>query len=211
MKHTKITPKAFNDLVFQSDSARQQLQRYATGAAMGNILLYGPAGSAKSTAAMVVANEVALRGSSLFDPKVLTLNGGNFEPNELKSVTNNWRFSCNDYAYAVFDEFDRVSAQHQEKVRAIMDQYDGMYGFIFTTNNLHCIDGAIQSRCDVIHMPALEPQNLLPLCRRFLSQSGIKLSDEEVIDAIKPVAGDIRSVLRQLEKIDLRFQERKSA
>jgi replication-associated recombination protein RarA len=50
-------PTKFDDLVFQNDIARKRLERHALGEAKGNILLYGPSGSAKSTTARIIANQ----------------------------------------------------------------------------------------------------------------------------------------------------------
>lgn len=211
MTYTLLEPTAFEDLIFQSDIARKKLESYAKGLSTGNILLHGPYGSSKSTAAKIVANEVNAKCKGIFDFDVDLVNGADFEPESLQAIERGWHLSGHRFTYAVIDEFDLVQPRHQAKVRALLDKYRGRYGIIFTTNHLHRVDGAIQSRCEVIEMPALDAEKLVPLCKRFLAFAGISLNDGEIIDAIAHEQGDIRRVLRQLERIAIEVKQRPAA
>jgi replication factor C subunit 3/5 len=112
-----------------------------------------------------------------------------------------WNLSGQAYAYAVIDEVDLLQSNDQSKLRALMDKYRGDHGFVFTTNNLHRVDGAIKSRCDVIEMPALTADTLLPLCKGILAQEGHQIDDQLILCVLQHAKGDIRTALKQLEEV----------
>jgi replication-associated recombination protein RarA len=204
-------PTTFDELIFEDDNTRKTLAEYAAGHRAGNILLHGPYGSAKSTVARMIATESRTCADAIFDFGVDILNGANFESKRLPQIKHNWLLSRQKYAYAVIDEFDRVSDSKQSDVRMLMDDQGGKNGFIFTTNHLHRIDGAIESRCHVLKLPQLSPNALLPLCKRILVGEAITLADEVILKAIQHEKGDLRRVLRQLEDLVQKFNQRSAA
>ncbi|WP_298559372.1 AAA family ATPase [uncultured Aliiroseovarius sp.] len=207
----KYAPQVFDDLVFQNDTDRKKLQKHATGERVGNILLHGPYGSGKSTVARIVASQSRQPVSAGFEMEYDSYNGAEFEAGNLQLIERGWNLSGQRYAYAVLDEFDLVHPSVQAKVRAVMDRYSDKHGFIFTTNHLHRVDAAIQSRCTNIEMPALSSEKLLPLCRHMLRQEQVMLADEDILTAIQFERGNIRNVLRQLEDIVDRVREANAA
>ena len=204
-------PTTFDELIFEDDNTRKTLAEYAAGHRAGNILLHGPYGSAKSTVARMIANESRTCADAIFDFDVDILNGANFESKRLPHIKRNWFSSRQKYAYAVIDEFDLVGNRKQADVRMLMDDQDGENGFIFTTNDLNKIGGAIQSRCHVLKLPKLSPNALLPLCKRILDNEGVKVDDIRILNAIQHEYGDLRRVLRQLEHIVQEVRQRTAA
>jgi DNA polymerase III delta prime subunit len=204
-------PTTFDELIFEDDNTRKTLAEYAAGRRAGNILLHGPYGSAKSTVARMIANESRTCADAIFDFDVDILNGANFESKRLPHIKRNWFSSRQKYAYAVIDEFDLVGNRKQADVRMLMDDQDGENGFIFTTNDLNKIGGAIQSRCHVLKLPKLSPNALLPLCKRILDNEGVKVDDIRILNAIQHEYGDLRRVLRQLEHIVQEVRQRTAA
>ena len=211
MFNEKYQPKTFTDLVFQSDISRKRLEKYATGENTGNLLLYGPYGSSKTTAARIVANQSAKLDGALFEMDVEVLNCADFDSKSVSLLERGWQGSGQNFSYAVLDEFDLVSKRDQAKVRALIDRYEDRNGLILTTNHLELIDGAIQSRCEVIDMPAPMPFKLLPRCKSILTQEGVTLDDSDILAAIKYEKGDMRQVLRQLERIISKSRQKDAA
>jgi DNA polymerase III delta prime subunit len=201
MFNIKYEPKCFADLVFQTDDTKTKLERYARGKRTGSILLHGPYGTSKSTTARIIANEAYQNHSGLFTMPDPVLDCADFGSNDAQRIVNGWGFSGGSFSYAVLDEFDLLSAKEEASVRALLSTYEGRHGLIFTTNHLHKIDASIQSRCEVIELPALDAYRLLPMCKRVLSSEGFTLEDTSILEVIKHQGGDIRKVLRQLETL----------
>jgi replication-associated recombination protein RarA len=88
-----------------------------------------------------------------------------------------------------------------------MDKYLGRHGLILTTNFPQHVDAAIQSRCELIEMPALSAASLVPMCQRILKGEGVALSDAHVERLITSRNGDLRGVLRYLERLVERVNE----
>lgn len=198
----KYAPKLFAELVFENDVTRKKLEQYALGQRTHNILLHGPYGSGKSAVAQVIAAQSRDVSAGWFENLPHdTFNGAEFFADSLKRVENGWNLSGQPFAYAVIDEFDMVHWTVQAKTRAVLDKYLGRHGLILTTNFLRHVDAAIQSRCDVIEMPAMSANALVPMCQRILTSEQVALSDAQVEQLITSRNGDLRGVLRYLERL----------
>ena len=83
-----IEPKSFHELVFESDTTREKLLKYADGKMQDNLVLHGPYGSSKSTIARIIAASEMKRSKSSYDTKVVVLNVSVVRVFGTKSVVN---------------------------------------------------------------------------------------------------------------------------
>ena len=212
----KYSPTRFAELVFQNDIVKAKLEKYASGKRKGNLLLYGPYGTGKSTAARVIADTSPENKGALFTLGIEAVNCSRFKPDSdqpmtLAKIKTNWQFSGKKYPYAVLDEFDILIQGQQDSVRDMIDRNLGSSGFILTTNHLHRIDGAIKSRCDVVELPALDPSALVAGSQRILAAENVTISDKSVLDMASNSQGDWRSFLCELEAVVEGIREKKVA
>jgi len=63
----KYQPRVFEDLIFEEARIKQQLRYYAINQRHRHLLLYGPPGTAKTTACVVIANARLPEGSECLD------------------------------------------------------------------------------------------------------------------------------------------------
>ena len=204
MFNHKYQPTRFQDLIFQNDVVRKRLEGFASGARGDNILLWGPFGTGKSLTASLIAKESRNAQQAMFNVPIDIVHCSQLtsvtpERFDLGVVERGWRMSGQKFPYAIMEEFDILSQAHSDVVRDIMDRNLGRAGFILTTNHIHRIDGAIQSRCEVIEMPSLSPEAMLPTCQSILKSEGVTLSDESLLGLIDSSSGDWRRLLRILE------------
>ena len=216
MFNQKYLPTRFGELVFQNDIVRAKLENYASGKRKGNLLLYGPYGTGKSTAARIIAETSPKNKEALFTEDVDAINCSRFKQDSAKLVTfamieRSWQFSGQKYPYAVLDEFDLLSKAQQDSVRDMMDRNEDRSGFILTTNHLQRIDGAIQSRCEVVELPQLDPAALFAGSQRILAAEGVEISDEIVLEMASNCQGSWRSFLRELEAVVEGIRAKKAA
>lgn len=216
MFNQKYHPEKFSDFVFQNEVTRKRIESYVLGKKRDNILLYGPYGTGKSTIAQIIANETKRNQQTIFDVDIDVINCARFgvkkaEPIRYGAIERGWSMMGIDYPYAVFDEFDILDTANQDVVRDIMDRNIGRAGFILTTNHLHRIDGAIQSRCDVIEMPSLQPDALLNASQKILRAEGVTIRDEVVLDLVSSSCGNWRSLLRLLQDVVEGIQQKSAA
>jgi replication factor C subunit 3/5 len=212
----KYSPTQFEELIFQNDIVKARLEKYASGKRKRNLLLYGPYGTGKSTAARVIADTSPEKKGALFTLGAEAVNCSRFKPDSdqpmtLANIKTNLLFSGKKYPYAVLDEFDILTQGQQDSVRDMMDRTLGRSGFILTTNYLHRIDGAILSRCDVVELPALDPSALVAGSQRILAAENVIISDKSVLDMASNSQGDWRSFLCELEAVVEGIREKRVA
>ena len=105
-----------------------------------NLLFAGPSGTGKTTAAMVIANEL---GYSLHEFNASDERGIDFIRHKIKTLCQTsglWNKNL-----ILLDEADGLTKPAQEALRRIMETTDAI--FILTCNNITSIIPALQSRC----------------------------------------------------------------
>lgn len=200
----------FDGLIFEDAKTRDLLEQYATGDRYGNVLLHGRCGTGKTSAAKVIAQ----RSLSNFESPVCEYNGAEFEGANLKRIRNglNWqRLNGEPYGYTIINELDILRPQLQHELRAVMDDSRGRAGFIFTTNNLHNIQPAIKSRCEVVEILSLSANAVLMRAQYILAQEDVIIEDAKLLVALASCNGDMREIIRTLENIVLRLRKGRKA
>lgn len=206
MFNQKYKPSKFAELIFQNDVVRKRLESYANGTRGDNILLWGSYGTAKSLTAQIIATESRKAKKPMFDAPVDIVHCSQLtsvapKKLDLRAIEHSWAMSGQKFPYTIMDEFDILTQAQSDAIRAMMDRNEGRAGFILTTNHLNKIDGAIQSRCDVVEMPALSPSAMLPRCRTILQSEGVTLADERLLALVSSCGGDWRKLLRVLDTL----------
>lgn len=192
-------PTSFDDLVFADDNVERLLRDYATGRRTKSIILHGSYGTGKSAVARMI---LKARTDDKFLPSQM-INGANFKGSKFLASTLKSTGLLNLYGItdhiAIIDEVDLLAQADQSRLRATLDEYDGM--FILTTNHLAAIDGSVQNRCDVIKMDLLPEQRFLPVAQRILQLNGIFWPDPKVAAWLAGSHGSWRSLLGSLEDL----------
>lgn len=201
---------SFDELIFENAETMDLLEQYATGGRYGNVLLHGSCGTGKTSAAKVIAQSSLSNVESL----VHEYNGAEFERANFKSIKNelNWhRLNGEQYGYTIINELDILTPQLQHEVRAVMDEFGGRAGFIFTTNNLHNIQPAIKSRCEVVEITQLSANAVLNRAKYILAQEKVVIADAKLLAAIATCNGDMREIIRTLENVVLQLRRKRKA
>jgi len=159
----KYAPRSFEELIFESGEVKQKLKYYAENRRHKHLLLYGPPGTAKTTACVVIANERQPEGSECLD--VLEASFVSMDlPSQLERVEAGWiaqqRLTGVSHPIAVINEIDQLKVEQQQRLRAFIDK--SRFGFLFmTTNNLASVDQPLRDRCECIEVKSLTTETLL--------------------------------------------------
>lgn len=210
MLRNKYEPTTFNELVFSDAAKRDTLEQYATGERYGNLLLHGTCGTGKTTAAKVIAQSSMIDIGSIIDE----FNGAEFERKKFKRIKSGWdwqRLYGAQYGYCIFNELDMLSPQLQNEVRAAMDEFRGNAGFIFTTNNLHYVQAAIRSRCEVVEIAPITAGAMFNRAKYILAAENVAVDDKKLLAALATCKGDMREIERTLENIVQQLRKKKKA
>ena len=153
----KYQPRVFEDLIFEEARVKQQLRYYANNQRHKHLLLFGPPGTAKTTACVVIANARLPEGSECIDVLEASFIASDFEAalSKVEAGFNAQKFLAGvEHPVAVINEVDQLKVEQQQKLRAFVDKC--RHGFLYmTTNNLASIDKPLRDRCDCIEVKSL--------------------------------------------------------
>ena len=210
----KHEPHYFKQLVFPDDLVQDELKAYAERENFDNILLYGPIGSAKSTAARVISEE-SQRAAGVTNIMVSC-----YEAKHLKSKTQqilnsislvmSMQQELDLQPYVIIEEVDQLNSTEQLELRAELNTRV-MGKLIMTTNNLMNIDRALQSRCDCIEVVVPTTEQFLMQAHAILAVDGVKDTDANLLQLMQTASltsnvADMRDIMRALHKRVVRLQ-----
>jgi replication factor C small subunit len=203
-----VRPQEKNELVGQPIFSEDLEQWNTVLDAPRAIILAGPSGTGKTSAAYMIAK--TLLGDA-YNPHNFTVSNGSDERgidyirNDLKTLMRVKGIDC-DRKIVLIDEADGLTPAAQDAARQIIENYAGNALVILTVNELHKIRPAIKSRCTIYNFV---PINEVDGARRLwdiLSNVGI---EEEVREAWTPhlklllieMDGDMRGCINLLESL----------
>jgi replication-associated recombination protein RarA len=207
----KYQPRVFEDLIFEEARVIQQLRYYANNQRHKHLLLFGPPGTAKTTACVVIANARLPEGSECLDVLEASFIASDFEAalSKVEAGFNAQKFLAGvGHPVAVINEVDQLKVEQQQKLRAFVDKC--RHGFLYmTTNNLASIDQPLRDRCDCIEVKSLQPSSMVERACEIVSAE-LGVVDQQVItQLIQTVNGSWRDALLAIEDFVLAQQRRR--
>ena len=155
----KHEPRSVDDLVIENARTRQRLEDYAAGDRSGHMIMHGPKGTGKSSAARVIS-EQRCKVDGVQAP-FWTRNSANMTAADFDAILNEWEWQrrCGvKHPVTVIEEVDKLSAHMRDLLQALIDEYGKHGQIIATSNNLDGLSQAQQDRFDQIKMPAVGGQ-----------------------------------------------------
>lgn len=198
-------PKGMADIVYPDDNAQDVINHFAAVGASkvpGNLLLHGPYGTGKSATARIVVDHL-LHGTSGMNAKQFS--GSKFKTSgQIDDAISNFATYVAlgaNYRVVIIDEIDHMSDIAQAELRVQMDRVKKMCAFIFMTNNLNKVDGAIQSRCRVLSYGPANPVRWMPRAQKIMASEGVSISAGDLLKVLQASGGDIRMMFQNMEVI----------
>lgn len=169
----KYRPNKVADTILPQD-IKLTLQNFVDNKSVPNLLLTGPCGTGKTTAAKAMLDELNLHYMMING----SLNGG----------IDNIRYDVSSYAssmsimggrkYVIFDEADGLTAASQPALRSFIEDFSKTCGFIFTANFPQKIIEPLKSRCSIIEFNFKNKDKEI-LCMLFLKRLCFILDSEK--------------------------------
>jgi replication factor C small subunit len=189
----KYRPRYLDDFV-GDNTIRTKIQEYLNTGKLQNLLLFGPAGTGKTSLAKLIVDQLGAdhlyinasdeRGIDTIRDKIIPF-ASSIGFNGLKIV--------------ILDESDYLTAQAQATLRNVMESFSASCRFILTCNYLDRIISPLQSRCMAfgITPPSKKEvgQHLLHICEC----EEIKFTKEDLGQVIITHYPDIRKILNTLQ------------
>ena len=189
----KYRPKDLDGFV-GDDTVRTKIQDYLDTGKLQNLLLFGPAGTGKTSLAKLIVNQ--LEADHLY---INASDERGIDTIRDKIVPFASSIGFNGLKIVILDEADYLTAQAQATLRNVIETFSTSCRFIFTCNYLDRIISPLQSRCVAF--------GIVPPSKKEVGQHVLQICDSEGINYTKEDLGqiiithypDIRKILNTVQ------------
>jgi len=196
----KYRPKTFEEVVGQ-DEIVKRVKALTNSMNIPHLLFAGPAGTGKSTLALVVVKD--LFGEN-WKENYLELNasderGINVVREKVKNFARTKSLGSVPFKVIFLDEADALTPEAQQALRRTMENYAQTCRFIMSCNYSSKIIDPIQSRCAVFRFKLLERKDVKKVLENISKQEKFEIDDEAIESIYEGSDGDCRRSINFLQ------------
>lgn len=201
----KYRPTQLEDLILD-DNIKKDIIKYGESGEIPHLLLYGNAGSGKTTLARIIVNSILecqyLYINASDESGVDTVRGKIRSFSETKSIDGKLKV-------IILDECDGFSStggggsSAQQALRNVMEEYSKNCRFILTANYIHKLIDPLISRC-VSYKIDPPFKGFIKRCFFVLNKENIKIGDKkEIISYLQNAYPDMRLAINCIQRDSL--------
>jgi replication factor C small subunit len=189
----KYRPKKFEQLAGQ-EAIVKRVEALTNSLNIPHLLFAGPAGTGKSTLALIVVKE--LFGENWKD-NYLELNasderGIQVVREKVKNFARTKSLGNVPFKVIFLDEADALTPEAQQALRRTMENYATTCRFILSCNYSSKIIDPIQSRCATFRFKLLEKKDVEKVIKRIAESENLEIDEEAITTIYEASEGDCR-------------------
>lgn len=196
----KYRPSKFEEVVGQKEIIKR-VQSLVQSLNIPHLLFAGPAGTGKSTLALIIVKE--LFGAS-WRENYLELNasderGIDVVRQKVKDFARTKSIGTVPFKVIFLDEADALTKEAQQALRRTMENYTNTCRFIMSCNYSSRIIDPIQSRCVVFRFRLLEKKDIAQVVLRIAQNEKLNLTEDVPENLYETSEGDCRRAINLLQ------------
>jgi replication factor C small subunit len=185
----RYRPTKLNDYV-GNEHLREKVSNYIETSDIPHLLLYGVAGTGKTTLAKLIVNQV--------DCDYMLINAS--DENNVETVRNKVKNFASSVGFKnikiiILDEFDYMTPNAQAILRNLMETFSKHCRFILTCNYIEKVISPIQSRCQTFQIVPPTKADVAKQLVKILDSEGVKYELTDLVPIIDTNYPDIRKII----------------
>jgi DNA polymerase III delta prime subunit len=191
----KYRPQTLDTYV-GNDTVKATFQQYIDTNDVPHLLLYGDAGSGKTTLAKIVANTIA-------KDNYIYINAS--DENSVDTVRDKIKQFASSIGFGglkliILDECDYMTPNAQAALRNVIETFSKTTRFILTCNYVDKIIDPIQSRCQIFNIVPPSKKEVASHLVKILDGESVKYEKENLVTIINQSYPDIRRVINTTQR-----------
>ena len=184
------------DTYVGNESLKEKVSRYINSNDMPHLLLYGKAGTGKTTLAKILVNSI--------DCDNLYINAS--DENSVDNIRNKVKSFASTVGFAplkiiILDESDYVTPNAQAALRNLMETFSKTTRFILTCNYIERIIDPVISRCQSFQViPPSMKEVGQHIVKNILDVEKIEYDLSDIVTLIQSNYPDIRRIINQIQR-----------
>ena len=194
----KYRPDTFEDYVFKDERQKKLFNGWIKEKNIPHLLLHGPAGSGKSTAAGILID-----GLGIDKGDVLYINASEDRKVEMvreKILPFAQTIPFSDFKIVLLEEAEQITPVAQPTLKRIMEDYSQNCRFIMTSNVPNKIIGPLRSRMTEVHCNSLDQEEFQLRAAQILVEEEIEFELDDLDSYIKAAYPDMRKTINLLQE-----------
>jgi len=196
----KYRPNNFTDIVGQ-DEIIKRVESLVNSLNIPHLLFAGPAGTGKSTLALVVVKELF---KDNWRDNYLELNasderGINIVREKVKNFARTKSLGTVPFKVIFLDEADALTPEAQQALRRTMENFSNTCRFILSCNYSSKIIDPIQSRCALFRFKLLEKRHIEKVIKKISESEKLAIAPEALEMIYEGSEGDCRRCINLLQ------------
>jgi DNA polymerase III delta prime subunit len=185
----KYRPNKLEDYV-GNEHLKSKVAGYIESGDIPHLLLYGKAGTGKTTLAKLIVNSV--------DCDYMIINAS--DENNVDTVRNKVKNFASTIGFRqskiiILDEFDYMTPNAQAILRNLMETFSKHCRFILTCNYVEKVIDPIQSRCQTFQIVPPTKKDVAVQISKILQNEGVKFEIKDLVPIIDAGYPDIRKII----------------